>query len=257
MAEAAKALIVSAGDLGLAKEIDAGILRAARDGIVSSVSALVNGRQPRQLGPLGKLGVSMGVQVNLTLGRPLSRPKAVASLVGKAGNFRPTGRELAAKANPAEVEAEALAQVARARRLFKPVWMAAHEHFAIHPRLFAPLVAAAAQSGLWLRPLAAWQAEAIAAAGLSCPNRVEDAFYDEPGITVAGLLDTLDRLEPGVTEMLCLPGDLPQGMVGTHPYLWQRTIELSTLCNARIADRLLNPADPIGLIGYADLPPQP
>lgn len=251
---AAKRLVVTAGDLGLAPEIDDGIMRAVRAGVVSAVGVLVNGRRPTRIRPLAKAGVTLGLELNLTEGSPVSRRKSVRSLIDPdTGLLWDSGRSAGA-ADPEAIHREFRAQWRRAEMIFDPLWVATHHHVALQPPVFEAALALAEEKGVGLRALDDDQRDRVRDAGLWCPDRVEAGFYEEPGIAVPGLLAILDGLEQGTTELLCLPGNLAKDLVGAHPYVWQRTVELSTLTNARVGARLADESDPIELVGYGGLP---
>ena len=79
-------VIVNADDLGYSQQRNAGILRCSRagDGIVTACSLMANGASADEAVQLFKganTGVSLGLHVNLTEGRPLSEPERVKSLL--------------------------------------------------------------------------------------------------------------------------------------------------------------------------------
>src|SRR5438874_8369963 len=78
-------LIVNADDFGLTPGVSAGILAAHRHGIVTSTTMLVNRDVPKDtVARALDAGLGLGLHVNLTLGRPLTRG---ASLADEAGAF--------------------------------------------------------------------------------------------------------------------------------------------------------------------------
>lgn len=82
-------LILHSDDFGLHKEIDRGILDAAKKGILTSTSLLANGPVAEDAMEEAKsyprLGV--GVHLNIVRGRPLSDPSEIPSLVDRNGLF--------------------------------------------------------------------------------------------------------------------------------------------------------------------------
>lgn len=89
-ADGPRYLIVNADDLGLSDGVTEGIIRAWRDGVVSSTSALVNvdGAMERiaaahQAHP----DMPIGLHLNITLGRPILPAEEVPTLIGPTGEF--------------------------------------------------------------------------------------------------------------------------------------------------------------------------
>src|SRR5512136_1099675 len=108
-------LIVNADYLGRTDSVTEGILRAHREGIVTSATAMMNysgaAAVSRAQNECPQLG--LGVHLVFTSGRPLLPPEWVASLVDEHGNFLSQG---AIFADPehldlAELESELKAQI--------------------------------------------------------------------------------------------------------------------------------------------------
>src|SRR5207244_10737724 len=97
-------LIVNADDFGLTPQVSAGILTAHRHGIVSSTTALVTvAIDDDSVGALRDSGLGVGLHVNLTLGRPLSRGR---SLVDAKGPSAPARRPAAPRADGRDLARE-------------------------------------------------------------------------------------------------------------------------------------------------------
>lgn len=77
-------VIMNADDLGMSEEIDQAILLAAQDNFIHSASlSVVNGASPERVKNFLNLeaGLSLGLHINLTEGRPLTGVPNVAALV--------------------------------------------------------------------------------------------------------------------------------------------------------------------------------
>ena len=73
-----RTLIVNADDFGLTRGVSAGILAAHRHGIVTSTTVLVTADPDRaQLAAARDAGLGLGLHVNFTLGRPLTRGRTL------------------------------------------------------------------------------------------------------------------------------------------------------------------------------------
>src|SRR6476659_7581635 len=91
-------LVVNADDFGMSPAISNGILRAHRDGIVTSTSLLGNCADLDQARALLAGAPNLGVGVHLALvgGAPVSDPASVPSLIGAGGRFHVRGAEFIA-----------------------------------------------------------------------------------------------------------------------------------------------------------------
>jgi chitin disaccharide deacetylase len=96
--EAKRYLIVNADDLGLSDGVTEGVVRAWRDGIVTSTSALVNIEgAPERLAATHQTHPDMpiGLHLNIATGRPVLPPARVPTLVDPSGYFYPAATLLA------------------------------------------------------------------------------------------------------------------------------------------------------------------
>lgn len=86
-----RVLIVNADDLGLSDGVTEGIVRAWRDGVVTSTSAMVNiDGAPERISAVhaDHPDLPIGLHLNITDGRPVLPPGRVPTLVGADGRFR-------------------------------------------------------------------------------------------------------------------------------------------------------------------------
>jgi predicted glycoside hydrolase/deacetylase ChbG (UPF0249 family) len=243
-------LIVNADDFGMSPGVSAGILLAARLGIVTSTTVLVTGEiDRREVAAARAAGVGLGLHVNLTLGRPLTDG---ASLVDESGRFVRDARRAAARAGAADVEREIEAQVARFQSLFEaaPSHLDTHHHVGLHPPVREAVLAAARRLGVPVRSQDAAARARARTAGLRTP----DHFFGESGPgaywTLARTLAHLRALPAGVSEFMTHPGRFDAGIAASR-YGRQRETELAALGHpaARAAARALG----IALCRFADL----
>jgi len=113
-------LIIRADDMGNAYDIGVAVIKAHKDGIVTSVSIMPTSPYFEEAVRLCKENPALSAGLHITLLgtrlRPLLSPDKVPSLVTKQGFFYETGAELE-KANPnlEEMEREMLAQIDKAK----------------------------------------------------------------------------------------------------------------------------------------------
>src|SRR5206468_11073162 len=85
----ARLLIVNADDFGRSEGTDNGIVRAHREGIVTSTTFMTNAPSAQHAASLARASptLDVGVHLVLTYGRPLSNPGRIRSLVREDGSF--------------------------------------------------------------------------------------------------------------------------------------------------------------------------
>jgi predicted glycoside hydrolase/deacetylase ChbG (UPF0249 family) len=235
--EASVRLVVNADGLGGDPAVDRGVLRAHREGIVTSASVLGNCPDVAAVKALLAEAPDLGVGVHLTLveGAPVSNPGAVRSLVGPDGHFPRSPTDLflgwakgALRAD--DVEREMDAQVARLRDAGLRIdHLDTRFHVGFLPTVGRAVEAVARRHGIpgirmaMEQPTLAWVVEtprglmAAALGGLAWWTRrrlgalrhgpqtwgyVESGRLDEVRI-----LEILGRLGPGSHELICHPAD--------------------------------------------------
>jgi chitin disaccharide deacetylase len=234
-----KRLIVNADDFGRARGVNAGILRAHRDGIVTATTLMVGAPAADDAAQVARSTPSLDVGVHLTLtyGRPVSDPATVPSLVERDGSFpRVPGAFLGtARADPDEAAVEYRAQFARARELLgrAPTHLDSHHWLHDEPTLEQAMVAVARETGTAVRPHDDGQRDRLRAAGIATVDHYRRDFQHEGHIDLATLERILADLGEGVTELGCHPGEADAELARTSTYAALRVEELATLTDPR------------------------
>jgi chitin disaccharide deacetylase len=220
-----RTLIVNADDFGLTRGVSAGILAAHRHGIVTSTTVLVTADPDRaQLAAARDAGLGLGLHVNFTLGRPLTRGR---SLVDGGGAFIRDARRAAAGAAAPEVRAEVEAQIERFDKLVGrlPTHLDTHHHVGLYAPVREVVLGVARTLGLAVRS----QDEAARARARGAGLRTTDHFFGESGPdaywSAARTLGHLRALPPGVSEFMCHPGRFDDDL-GYSRYGRQREVEM-------------------------------
>jgi predicted glycoside hydrolase/deacetylase ChbG (UPF0249 family) len=258
-------LIVNADDLGLHPSVDAGILRAHREGIVTSATLLVMGPSaPEALSQAKAQGLALGVHLALSTRLPCAAPPLEVTTVAPGGRLRASWADFArawltGRVRRVEVERELEAQLARARELGAEVdHLDAHQHLHLLPGIRPMVETLARREGLPVRwpdrlPSASWRrAPGPALKTLLLSVLARTAPRPPPGVRrvsaggvfEAGRLDEptllalLDSLPAGDFEVGCHPGEgtpqVPEDPAWT--YGWQA--ELEALTSSRVKARL-------------------
>jgi predicted glycoside hydrolase/deacetylase ChbG (UPF0249 family) len=147
-------LIINADDLGYSPGVNEAILGLYRIGRLSCTSLIVNLPYSEAGAEAARAaGVSVGVHLNLTRGRPCLPAAEVPSLVTGEGEFYRSPaffvRAYAGLVRPAEVEAESRAQIERAlATLGEVAHLDSHSHWQMVPALRAILERLAGEYGV-------------------------------------------------------------------------------------------------------------
>ena len=216
-ADPPRRLICNADDFGLSAATNRGIIQCRQEGILTSASLMV--RAPAAAAAAqwaaGDPSLSLGLHVEL------------GEWEYRAGAWVQT-TEVVPLDQPLAVRDEIYRQVDAFVKLTgnNPTHLDSHQH--LHQRSSVkPVMRALADTlGVVLR-------------GESAVVRFCGAFFGadehlEPkpeNVSVANLLQLLDRLQPGITEMSCHPG-LDSSL--NSDYAAMRLLEVATLCDARI-----------------------
>lgn len=147
-------LIVNADDFGRSKEVNAAVLAAHRQGILTSASLMVTGDAADEAVAMARETPALGVGLHLVLvaGRAASTPSELPHLVDAAGRFAGSpvaaGLRLARPAARREVEREIAAQLDRFAATGLPLsHVDGHLHLHTHPAVLDALLPLAARHG--------------------------------------------------------------------------------------------------------------
>lgn len=199
-------LIVNADDFGLTRGVSAGILAAHRHGIVTSTTMLATADVDKEsLAVARDSALGIGLHVNLTLGRPLTRGR---SLVDGEGRFVRDARRAAARADEPDVRAEVEAQVERFEKLLgrAPTHLDTHHHVGLYP----PVREVVLDVARALRVPVRSQDDGARARARTAGLRTPDHFFGESGPpaywSLAQTLRQLRELPVGASEFMTHPG---------------------------------------------------
>ncbi len=269
-------LVVNADDLGLHPRIDAGILRAHREGIVTSSTVLATGCCAREaIRAARSQGLPLGVHLCLTTRLLPAAPVEQVRSLAPDGRFREgwsgvVGAWISGRLRLEEVEREFRAQIARARELgAEPDHLDGHQHLHLLPGISRIVLEIARQERLPIRwPIAApserWIAHPDSAlktaliAALSYASRRGGA----PGLRGLGtfeagmlsedrLLAILRRLSDGDCEIGCHPGEEVGTVAETPAWRYGWEVELEALCSPKV--RAAIEARNVQLTSYAGI----
>ncbi|HTJ00861.1 MAG TPA: hopanoid biosynthesis-associated protein HpnK [Dongiaceae bacterium] len=268
-------LIVNADDFGRSASINTAVIRAHREGILTTASLMVNEPDCAAAVALARENPRLGVGLHLTLlmGHAALPAEKIPGLVNAAGEFsnNPVGvgfRYFFQQRLRAQLRAEIHAQFARFRATgLKLDHVNGHLHMHLHPVVFGILMEDAATLGIthlrltrepfWLdAPLAAGNrlyraSHAVIYSCLAATSRVRlQARNIKHTAQVFGLLQNARVNEVYVGQLLPL---LPLGdsELYSHPSLDEFKPEFDALISPRIREQVVR--EKIELIRYQDL----
>jgi predicted glycoside hydrolase/deacetylase ChbG (UPF0249 family) len=231
-------LIVNADDFGRSTGIDNGIVRAHRDGIVTSTTLMTNAPTTQRAASVARATptLDIGVHLVLTYAKPLTNPARIRSLVREDGSFWRPSELLARTIDRAEALTEYRAQFARARDLIgrEPTHVDTHHWVHDHPALSWAVCELAKETGAAARTHTPEQRDEYRAKGVRTTDHFIREFQHPGHIALADLLALLSRLEDGVTELMCHPGEPDADLVATSAYARERPLELAVLTDPKV-----------------------
>ncbi|MBI2774089.1 MAG: ChbG/HpnK family deacetylase [Chloroflexi bacterium] len=250
-------LIVNADDLGRAPGVDRGVLRAHRDGIVTSATFMANVPGAERTAMLARESptLDLGIHLSITFGRPLSDALQVPSLLRPDGTFHPRPSDIVGRGivTRDDVLRECRAQLSRARALLGRDPSHADTHHFVHddPAVFEALVELAREHGLAVRHHTVAQRERLRAEGIRTPDHFRREFQFAGHIDVPALVGLISSLDDGVTELMCHPGEPDDELERTSTYGRERPVELATLTHPDVRAALDDGG--VTLASFADL----
>lgn len=249
-----KRLIVNADDLGRSRGVNRGILRAHREGIVTSTTLMANAPRADEAAALvrdqRKLGV--GVHLVLTFERPLSPPGEVPSLVRAGGAFPKRPQEIRGRVRGEEALAEFRRQIEHAERLLgrAPTHLDTHHFVQEDDEVLWALMEIARERDLPARHKTPAQRSQLRAMEIRTTDHFCDQFYGREAVTRDRLVDIIRALPDGTTELMCHPGEVDDELL-TSSYARERPLEIAALASPDVK-RAIDEAG-VSLINFRDL----
>jgi hopanoid biosynthesis associated protein HpnK len=282
-------LVVSGDDFGNSHEVNAGVVRAHREGILTSTSLMVTGAAAAEAVALARQHPRLAVGLHLVLvqGRPAAAPAGVPRLVTDAGKFgeQPVAAGLryawvyASQAGRAQLRREVEAQLsAFAATGLRLAHLDGHLNMHLHPMVLAILIELAPRygiralrlsreplgtallqdrrhlgrkvaEGLVFRLLAAHAAPRLRAAGIVTADRVY-GMHQTGRVDERYLLEVIEALPPGVSEVYCHPAE-GRPAEAHHQAGYDHAGELAALTSPRV--RAAVQAAGVELVSYPQL----
>jgi len=283
----ARRLIVSADDFGLSAGVNAGILKAHRDGILTDASLMVTGAARAEAVELARATPTLSVGLHLVLvqGRASAPPHAVPALVDRNGMFRNQPvlngfRYFFMPGMRAQLEREIRAQLDTFAATGLPLsHVDGHLNIHMHPTVLSILLELAPQYGIralrlpreplglslrldgrarvrkvmesvTFHGLIRWALPRLRAHGMRYPDQMF-GLHQSGHMTEPYVLGVLAALPPGVTEIYCHASLVDAEARRWRPADYECEAELAALTSARVRAAL--DAQGVTRMSYRDL----
>lgn len=280
-------LIVNGDDFGLSPQVNAGILHAHRQGILTNTSLMVAGPAWEDAVALAKATPSLSVGLHLTLvqGRAALPPHLLPDLTTLGGNFSDNPalaglRYFFSRRAREQVRSECRAQIEKF--LAAGLTLAhvdGHLNIHMHPTVLEVLLGLAKEYGItamrvtredlsvtlaldarhrWRKrweslifTTLAWVAEKkLRADGIAFPDALF-GLHQSGALNERYVLGLLPRLREGVTELYCHPSFLPCREVQRWTPTYRRDVELQALTSPAVRAAVVDQG--VTLVSYRDL----
>ncbi len=233
-------LIIRGDDLGFSEGVNYGLEKAVKDGVISSVGMMPNMEAAVHGYSLIKdCDIALGQHTNICVGKPLSDPKLIPSLVQPSGEFC-SSREIRARQEDTVVVAEAQIEIEAQLQRFQEITGKKPDYFEAHAvfskNFFTALENVAKRHDLfYVNPFdEKWVAE-YGIVNLPMMKLDENNMYDPKEY----LTDCLDIIkESKCSLMVCHPGYLDQYILDHSSFTLIRPMECDFLCGEWIRDYL-------------------
>lgn len=279
-------LILNADDFGLTKGVNDGIIRAHREGILTSATLMANGDAFAHAveQALGNPSLGVGCHLVLVGGKAVAPPHEIPSLADSGGRLPASlgalvARVSAGRIRRADIERELRAQIEKIQCAgISPTHLDTHKHTHAHPRVLDALGRVAQEFGItrirkpierlrdsWAGKAPVGQLVAASAArtisrkfralslkyGLRSPENFL-GLASTGGVSAAALRRLIDTLPEGQTEIMLHPGICDADLIQTGTRLRkERELEMNALVDPDVKRAVV--AKGIQLITYREL----
>jgi predicted glycoside hydrolase/deacetylase ChbG (UPF0249 family) len=265
-----KRLIINSDDYGRTPEISRGIRESHLRGVVTSTTCMMN--IPTTAADIAVAlnetpALGLGVHLVLTMGNPISAPETVPSLTDRDGHFFKYAAlvEQVPHLDIEDVKREWRAQVEAFVRAAgrKPTHLDSHHHSSyFSPALFRAMLELANEYDCAIRfPFNGNLSKELEATNQHVPDLTREFhprhpdhfivdFYDDRA-TREELLNMINNLPDGTTEIMCHPGYTDETFAKESVYNDQRDRELEILTDPAIKETIRSKG--IELITFASL----
>lgn len=250
-----KLIIFNADDFNLTPGVSRGIVESYKLGVVRSTSIMANLPNFAESAKLLQEcpNLDAGVHVNLTYGEPLLDKSMVPSLVDDMGKFWRKPSILSKAADPEDMKREIAAQVNRCLESGLSIThLDTHHH--LHqsdPRVLEILIEMALLHKLGIRSTDHAMRDRLKDEGIPTPDNFNEDFYGKDFVNAERLGEIIETAPDGISEIMCHPGFVDDGLMENSSYNHPRELEIQALTHPKTIQALQKQEAKI--IGYRDI----
>lgn len=254
-------IILNADDMGYSEAVSLGIIKAHRDGVICTTTMMTN--MPFAPFAAGLLkenpGLYCGQHSNIVVGRPVSDPALLPSLVDENGFFNVKPRlQQGLALNREEIKLEVRAQAERFKELMGHYPTHIEGHAVRDPGLSWAVREVATELGVHYTDSEMQMIDGKMVevrdthnSGWEVPERPKIAYYQERIDLAYWLEDQADLLEEDLVEIHSHPGYIDQYLLDHSSYNLPRAKEVEIACDPRLKQWLAE--HQVTLITFEDI----
>lgn len=275
-----KCLIVSADDFGLTNALNDGIVKACINGIVTCVNIMPSGDAfENALALLKKTGITeIGAHLSLTQTRPLTEYNKISTIVTPAGNFHNDYKTFFTKFISGKIDiTQAYFELKRQMDILnatglKITNLSSHENIHMVPSILNLFIRLAKEfkvrairfphgdksfnygiNIIYKKFILSFfekrMRKILSASEVVSPDHFY-GFFDSGKMNESIVLQIIESLEKGTTELICHPGILEQGLTESFSFYKNCESELNALTSPRVKKLVEDKG--IQLVSYSD-----
>lgn len=237
-------IIFNADDIGYSEAVTLGIIKAHQDGVINSTTMMTNMDAAPFAAKLLKEnpGLYCGQHTNIVIGKPVSNPNDIPSLVDENGYFNTKARlKQGLKLDKDEIKIEVRAQAERFKELMGhyPTHIEAHAVF--DPNLQVAIREVATELGVHYTDIDMYvengkfvKSRDTHNSGYEVPVNPKIMYYQDKVSLDYWLNDEAELLKEDLVEMHTHPGYIDQYLMDCSSYNLTRALEVQIACDPRL-----------------------
>lgn len=246
-------LLIRADDLGYSEGVNFGIAKSVKDGLIRSVGFMVN--MPASVHGfelLKGLDVCLGQHTNICVGKPLTDPALIPSIVNDNGEFKSSKQYRASKEDFVVLD-EVIIEIEAQYQRYKEIVGDEPHYFEGHAiasnNFFKGLQIVAEKHHLKYMPFTMSGEPVMVGRSKVYMSMVSMKPDYDPFHELTAIVD--HPHDDGCDVFVCHPGYLDGYLIKTSSLLWPRPLEVDMVCDPKTNDYIAQSG--ITMVTYDDL----
>lgn len=239
-------IIFNADDIGYSEAVTLGIIKAHQDGLIKSTTMMTNMPAAKFAAKLLKENPELycGQHSNIVIGKPVSNPKDIPSLVDENGNFNAKHRlKQGLKLELNDIKTEVRAQAERFKELMGHYPTHIEGHAVFDPNLQTAIREVATELGVHYSDISRTLIDGKFIiqygnnnSGYEIPVYPKVSYFENTVSLEYWLEDQSDLLKEDLVEMHTHPGYIDQELLDWSSYNMTRAKEVQIACDPRLKE---------------------